>query len=123
MADRAREACLRAVRLLSRFYYYSDPSTLTEEQVKDYMLWTRHPRRAASRTLEIMGCYSETTSDLALEQWWPPVLTRTPDNGLCCPICDHPLQFESSTRIRPPPREFRGCSLDHTNTRFEPLQN
>ena len=42
MADRTREAYVRAVRLLSRFYNDSDPSTLTEDQVKDYMLWMRH---------------------------------------------------------------------------------
>ena len=42
MADRTREAYLRAVRLLSRFFNESDPSTLTEDQVKDYMLWMRH---------------------------------------------------------------------------------
>ena len=42
MADRTREAYLRAVRLLSRFCNDSDPSTLTEEQVKDYMLWIHH---------------------------------------------------------------------------------
>ena len=42
MADRTREAYVRAVRLLSRFYNDGDPSTLTEEQVKDYTLWMRH---------------------------------------------------------------------------------
>ena len=42
MADRTREAYLRAVRLLSRFYNDSDPSTLTKDQVKDDTLWMRH---------------------------------------------------------------------------------
>ena len=42
MADRTREAYVRAVRLLSRFHNDSDPSTLTEDQVKDFMLWMRH---------------------------------------------------------------------------------
>ena len=42
MADRTREAYVRAVRLLERFYNGSDPSTLTEDQVTDYMLWMHH---------------------------------------------------------------------------------
>lgn len=54
MAERTQEAYLRAVRLLSKFYSNADPATLTEEQVKDYMLWMRHERRAAPGTLKIM---------------------------------------------------------------------
>ena len=54
MADRTREAYLRAVRLLSRFCNDSDPSTLTEDRVTDYMLWMRNLRRAAPGTLEIV---------------------------------------------------------------------
>ncbi len=54
MAERTQEAYLRAVRLLSKFYNNADPATLTEEQVKDYMLWVRHERRAARGTLKIM---------------------------------------------------------------------
>ena len=55
MANRTREAYLRAVQLLSRFYKDSDPSTLTEEQVKDYILWMRNKRSAAPGILESIG--------------------------------------------------------------------
>ena len=59
MAERTREAYLRAVKMLSRFYNNADPTTLSEDQVKDYMLWMRHerraaPGRAAPGTLKIM---------------------------------------------------------------------
>ena len=53
LAERTQEAYLRAVRLLSRFYNNIDPATLTEQQVKDYLLWMRHEKRAAPGTLKI----------------------------------------------------------------------
>ena len=54
MAERTQEAYLRAVSMLSKFFHNADPAMLTEEQVKDYMLWMRHERRAAPGTLKIM---------------------------------------------------------------------
>ncbi len=54
MAQRTQEAYLRAVRQLSDFYNGTDPAQLSEQQVKDYMLWMRHERRAAPGTLKIM---------------------------------------------------------------------
>lgn len=53
MADRTQEAYLRAISLLSKFYHGADPAQLSEEQVKDYLLWLRHERRAAPGTLKI----------------------------------------------------------------------
>ncbi|MCA9195812.1 MAG: phage integrase N-terminal SAM-like domain-containing protein, partial [Planctomycetales bacterium] len=50
MAERTQEAYLRAVSMLSKFFHNADPAMLTEEQVKDYMLWMRHERRAAPGT-------------------------------------------------------------------------
>ena len=41
--------------------------------------------------------------------------------GLVCPMCNHPLQFKGFTRIRPPPLEFRGRSLDRMTTRFDSI--
>lgn len=53
MADRTQVAYLRAVRMLSNFYSEDDPTHLTELQVKDYLLWLRHEKRAAPGTLKI----------------------------------------------------------------------
>ena len=71
----------------------------------------------------ILKSMEDVEPDLELEPWLPPVLTRAPDKGLRCPVCDHPLQFECFTRIRPPPLEFRGRSLDLAITRSETVQN
>ena len=53
LAERTREAYLRAVRMLSQYYNGADPAQLTEQQVKDYLLWMRHEKRAAPGTLKI----------------------------------------------------------------------
>lgn len=53
LAERTQEAYLRAVRLLSQFHSHADPTQLTEEQVKGYLLWMRHEKRAAPGTLKI----------------------------------------------------------------------
>ena len=82
--------------------------------------WVPSPDRIRAAILKSMV---DVEPDLEREQWSPPVLTRTPDNGLRCPVCDRPLQFECFTRIRPPPLEFRGRSLDLAITRAEIVQN
>ena len=53
LAERTQEAYLRAVRQLSQFYGGCCPATLTEQQVKDYLLWMRAEKRAAPGTLKI----------------------------------------------------------------------
>ena len=53
LAERTQEAYLRAVRQLSRFYDGCCPSELSEQQVKDYLLWMRAEKRAAPGTLKI----------------------------------------------------------------------
>ena len=71
----------------------------------------------------ILKAREDFDPDLQLEDWTPTVLVRSDDPGLRCPMCNHPLTFECLTRIRPPPLEFRGRSLDRMNTRSESLQN
>ena len=41
LAERTQEACLRAVRQLSEYYSGTLPTDLTEQRVKDYLLWMR----------------------------------------------------------------------------------
>jgi len=53
MAERTQEAYLRAVRQLSQYYSETLPTELSEEQVKDYLLWLRTEKRAAPGTLRI----------------------------------------------------------------------
>lgn len=53
LAERTQEAYLRAVRQLSQYYSGTDPGRLSEQQVKDYLLWMRHEKRAAPGTLKI----------------------------------------------------------------------
>jgi integrase len=53
MAERTQEAYLRAVRQLSEYYSGTLPADLTEQQVKDYLLWMRSEKRAAPGTLRI----------------------------------------------------------------------
>ena len=53
LAERTQEAYLRAVRQLSRFYDGRCPTQITEQQVKDYLLWMRAEKRAAPGTLKI----------------------------------------------------------------------
>ena len=53
LAERTQEAYLRAVRQLSRFYDDRCPTQITEQQVKDYLLWMRAEKRAAPGTLKI----------------------------------------------------------------------
>ena len=53
LAERTRAAYLRAVRQLSRFYDGRCPRLITEQQVKDYLLWMRAEKRAAPGTLKI----------------------------------------------------------------------
>jgi len=53
LADRTQEAYLRAVRQLAKFHGGGCPTALTEQQVKDYLLWMRTEKRAASGTLRI----------------------------------------------------------------------
>lgn len=53
MADTTQEAYLRAVRQLRDYYSGTDPDQLSEQQVKDYLLWLRHEKRAAPGTLKI----------------------------------------------------------------------
>ncbi len=47
LAERTQEAYLRAARQLSRFYDGRDPTELSEQQVKEYLLWLRAEKRAA----------------------------------------------------------------------------
>ncbi len=56
----------------------------------------------------ILQVREELDPDLELEDRTPPEVMRSADRGLRCPVCDHPLTFESFTRIRPPPLEWRG---------------
>lgn len=53
LAARTIEAYLRAVRQLSRFYEGCCPTQVTEQQVKEYLLWMRTEKRAAPGTLRI----------------------------------------------------------------------
>lgn len=53
LADRTQEAYLRAVRQLGEYYNGTQPEDLTEQQVKDYLLWMRTEKRAAPGTLKI----------------------------------------------------------------------
>ena len=53
MAERTQEAYLRAVRQLAQYYNGTSPEQLTEQQVKDYLLWMRSEKRAAPGTLRI----------------------------------------------------------------------
>ena len=53
MAERTQEAYLRAVRQLRDYYSGTDPDQLSEQKVKDYLLWLRHEKRAAPGTLKI----------------------------------------------------------------------
>ena len=53
MSERTQEAYLRAVRQLSQYYSGTLPAELSEQQVKDYLLWLRTEKRAAPGTLRI----------------------------------------------------------------------
>ena len=53
LAERTQTAYLRAVRQLSEYYNGTLPQDLTEQQVKDYLLWLRTEKRAAPGTLKI----------------------------------------------------------------------
>ena len=53
MAQRTQEAYLRAVRQLSQYWNNTPPDALTEQLVKDYLLWLRTEKRAAPGTLKI----------------------------------------------------------------------
>jgi site-specific recombinase XerD len=53
MSERTQEAYLRAVRQLSEYYSGTLPTELSEQQVKDYLLWLRTEKRAAPGTLRI----------------------------------------------------------------------
>lgn len=53
LAERTQEAYLRAVRQLSRFYDGRCPTRITQQQVKEYLLWMRVEKRAAAGTLKI----------------------------------------------------------------------
>lgn len=53
LAQRTQEAYLRAVRQLTEYYNGTQPELLTEQQVKDYLLWMRTEKRAAPGTLKI----------------------------------------------------------------------
>ena len=52
LAERTQTAYLRAVRQLSEYYNGTLPEDLTEQQVKDYLLWLRTEKRAAPGTLK-----------------------------------------------------------------------
>lgn len=53
LAERTQEAYLRAVRQLSQYYNDTCPKELSEQHVKDYLLWMRTEKRAAPGTLRI----------------------------------------------------------------------
>lgn len=53
MSKRTQTAYLRAVRQLRDYYNGTDPKQLSEQQVKDYLLWLRTEKRAAPGTLRI----------------------------------------------------------------------
>ena len=53
MSKRTQEAYQRAVRQLQDYYNNTDPKQLSEQQVKDYLLWLRTEKRAAPGTLRI----------------------------------------------------------------------
>lgn len=53
MSKRTQTAYLRAVRQLQDYYNGTDPKQLSEQQVKDYLLWLRTEKRAAPGTLRI----------------------------------------------------------------------
>lgn len=53
LSERTQEAYLRAVRQLSRFYKGRCPRQMTQQQVKEYLLWMRVEKRAAPGTLKI----------------------------------------------------------------------
>lgn len=53
LSERTQTAYLRAVRQLSEYYNGTQPEQLTEQQVKDYLLWMRTEKRAAAGTLKI----------------------------------------------------------------------
>ena len=117
-----RRMRLPGIEFLHRFLQHVLPKGM--HKVRHYGILSRCSKTDLDivRTA-ILKSMEEVEPDLELEQWSPPVLTRAPDNGLRCPVCDHPLQFECFTRIRPPPLEFRGRSLDLAITRFETVQN
>ena len=52
MAERTQEAYLRAVRQLRDYYSGTDPDQLSEQQLKDYLLWLRP---ASSRRSQSCG--------------------------------------------------------------------
>lgn len=53
LSERTQEAYLRAVRQLVPYYNGTSPDLLSEQQVKDYLLWLRTEKRAAPGTLKI----------------------------------------------------------------------
>jgi len=53
LAERTQEAYLRAVRQLAGFYNGTSPVELSEQQVREYLLWLRTEKRAAPGTLRI----------------------------------------------------------------------
>ena len=53
LAQRTQVAYLRAVRQLSRYYNATPPEQLSEQHVKDYLMWMRTEKRAAPGTLKI----------------------------------------------------------------------
>ena len=90
MAERTQEAYLRAVRQLSSYYNGTLPADLTEQQVKDYLLWMRSEKRAAPGKLRIaiggLRFFYRQTHPVSV------------------------LTFERFIRFRPPPLEWRGCN-------------
>lgn len=53
LAERTQEAYLRAVHQLSQYYKGMKPQQLTEQQMRDYLLWRRTEKRAAPGMLKI----------------------------------------------------------------------
>ena len=53
LAPRTQEAFLRAVRQLSQYDSGTDLDQLTEQHIKDYLLWLHHEKCEAPGTLRI----------------------------------------------------------------------
>lgn len=103
---RDRRLRLPVLKFLHRFLQHVLPKGL--HKVRHYGLLSRRSRTDLETVRRaILKAREEFDPDLELEDWTAPVLVRSADPGLRCPVCHHPLTFESFTRIRPPPLEWR----------------
>ncbi len=114
-----RRMRLPVFEFLRRFLQHVLPRRL--HKVRHYGFLSRCSKTdMESLRSAILKARADFDPDLELEDWRPPVLVRSADPGLRCPVCHHPLTFACFTRIRPPPLEWRGSFADTPPTRREP---